>query len=74
MEKGGIAAYGFDYWDIGYQTGEMVARILDGTSAADIPVQKNQAISLTVNTAAAERFGVTIPQEIIDAAETVYDN
>ena len=73
IERGGIAAYGFDYYDIGYQTGEMVAKILDGTSAADIPVEKGKVISLTINTAAAERYGVTIPQDLIDAAVNVFE-
>ncbi len=74
IERGGIAAYGFDYYDIGYQTGELVAKILDGTSATDIPVERGKVISLTVNTAAAERYGVTIPQALLDAAATDYNN
>ena len=73
IERGGIAAYGFDYYDIGYQTGEIVAKILGGADAAKTPVEKGKVISLTINTAAAERMGVTIPQELIDAAETVFD-
>lgn len=73
VERGGIACYGFDYYDIGYQTGEMVARILEGANAAEIPVEKGKIVSLSINTAAAERMGVTIPQEIIDSAAIVYD-
>jgi len=72
IEKGGIACLGFDYYDVGYQTGEMAVKILEGTSAADIPVELGRYFSYTVNTAAADRFGVTIPQEIIDKALTVY--
>jgi putative ABC transport system substrate-binding protein len=72
IEKGGIACLGFDYYDIGYQTGEMAVRILEGTSAADIPVELGKTFYYTVNTAAAETYGVTIPQEIIDAAEVIY--
>jgi len=71
--RGGIAAYSFDYYDIGYQTGEMVAKILEGTPASEIPVEKGKVISLSVNTAAAERMGITIPQAIIDKAAKVYE-
>jgi len=71
--RGCIAAYSFDYYDIGYQTGEMVVKILDGKDASTIPVEKGNVISLSVNTAAAERMGITLPQDIIDRAETVYD-
>ncbi len=71
--RGGIAAYSFDYYDIGYQAGEMVVKILDGTKASEIPVEKGKVISLSVNTAAAERMGVTLPQGIIDRAVTIYE-
>jgi putative ABC transport system substrate-binding protein len=74
IERGGIAAWGFDYYDIGYQTGEMVARILDGDGTAyNVPVEKGNIVFLSVNTAAAEKMGVTIPQSIIDQAEIVYE-
>jgi len=74
IERGGIACWGFDYYDIGYQTGEMVARILDGDGTANnIPVEKGKIIFLSVNTAAAEKMGVTIPQSLIDQAEVVYE-
>ncbi len=74
IERGGIATYGFDYRDIGIQTGWMIARILDGDGTAnDVPVEKGQIINLTLNTAAAARMGVTIPQAVLDRAVTVYD-
>ena len=72
IEKGGIAALGFDYYDVGYQTGEMAVRILRGTSASDIRVELGKTFSYTVNTAAAEKYGVTIPQAILDKALTIY--
>jgi putative ABC transport system substrate-binding protein len=74
IERGGIATYGFDYKDIGIQTGWMVARILDGDGTAnDVPVEKGETISLSLNIAAAQRMGVTIPQSVIDRAVTVYE-
>jgi putative ABC transport system substrate-binding protein len=73
IEKGGIACLGFDYYDVGYQTGEMAVRILEGTSASDIPVELGKTFSYTVNTTAAETYGVTIPQEILDGALTIYE-
>lgn len=74
IERGGIATYGFDYKDIGIQTGWMIARILDGDGTAnDVPVEKGEIINLSLNTAAAARMGVTIPQAVIDRAVTVYE-
>ena len=72
IERGGIASLGFDYYDVGYQTGEMAVKILNGTSAADIPVELGKIFSYSVNTAAADRYGVTIPQSILDKALTIY--
>jgi putative ABC transport system substrate-binding protein len=72
IEKGGIACLGFDYYDVGYQTGEMAVRILKGTPASEIPVELGKIFSYTVNTKAAETYGVTIPQEILDSALTIY--
>ncbi len=72
IERGGIGAYGFDYYDIGYQTGEMVANVLAKGKANNIAVEKGKIISLTINTAAAETMGVTIPQSLIDKAVKDY--
>ena len=72
IEKGGIACLGFDYYDVGYQAGEMAVKILDGTPATDIPVELGRVFSYSVNTEAAETYGVTIPQEILDKALTIY--
>ncbi|MFC1954238.1 ABC transporter substrate-binding protein [Chloroflexota bacterium] len=72
IERGGIAAYGFDYYDIGVQTGRMVARVLDQDSAKNIKVEKGEIISLSINTAAAEAMGVTISQGLVDKAAVNY--
>jgi len=74
IERGGIAAWGFDYYDIGFQTGKMLARVLEAGDANDIEVEKGEVIFLSINTAAAERMGVTIPQDLINQAEVTYDN
>ena len=74
IERGGIAAYGFDYYDIGVQTGHMVAKVLEADDGAvSIAVEKGEIINLTVNTAAATRMGVTIPQSLLDIAKNIYE-
>jgi putative ABC transport system substrate-binding protein len=72
VEKGGIACLGFDYYDVGYQTGEMAVKILEGTPATDIPVELGRVFSYSVNTDAAALYGVTIPQDILDKAINIY--
>ena len=73
VERGGVACRGFDYYDVGYQTGQMAVKILKGTPSSDLPVELGEkANMLTVNTAAAEIYDVTIPQDILDEATTIY--
>ncbi|MCK5577834.1 MAG: ABC transporter substrate-binding protein [Dehalococcoidales bacterium] len=73
IERGGIGCYGFDYKDIGIQTGWMIAGILDGDGTANnVPVEKGQIINLSLNLTAAEAMGVTVPQAVIDRAVTTY--
>ncbi len=72
VKRGGIACLGFNYYDIGYQTGQIAVRIMGGQKASAIPVELGLKVSYTVNTKAAERYGVTIPQDIVSQALTVY--
>ncbi|WP_042355443.1 ABC transporter substrate-binding protein [Bacillus rubiinfantis] len=64
MKKGAVAASGFDYYDIGYQSGEMAAEILNGNKkASDIPVELPKSLKLVINKKAAEAQGLTVKEE-----------
>jgi putative ABC transport system substrate-binding protein len=69
--RGAIAAVGFDYYDVGRQTGAMVVRILKGEKAGDIAVQGVEKTNLHVNPSAAAQMGVTIPAEVVARAAKV---
>lgn len=74
VANGGVATYGFDYEQLGYQTGLMAVKILDeGADPAEMPIEKPTDLKLYVNPAAAERMGVTIPQELLDRADVVVE-
>lgn len=72
VERGAVATFGIDYYKLGQQTGEMAVRILtEGADPASMAVESQAETALVVNTAAAERMGVQIPQALLDqAAET----
>jgi len=72
VKRGAVACYGFDYYDLGKQTGAMAAMILSGTPIADIPVQFAENLQLSINEKAAAAQDVTIPQELIDQAVNKY--
>lgn len=71
VTRGTIASVGFDYFDVGRQTGEVVVRVLKGEKPADIPVINAAGTDLFVNTKAAAAMGVTIPQDLIAKAKKV---
>lgn len=76
VEGGAIATYGLDYYQLGYQTGEMAVKILtEGADAATMAVQmpESETPPLTINLGAAERMGVTIPQNLIDSADNIIE-
>ena len=64
VKRGGLGAYGFEYYDIGYEAGEMAVKILkDGAKPVDIPAQYPQNLKFVVNKDAADKMGVTIKDE-----------
>ena len=71
VPRGAIAALGFDYLDVGRQTGRMVARVLRGEQPGDMPVEFAETLELAVNPAAAEAMGVTLPEAVVARADIV---
>ena len=71
VPRGAIAALGFNYYDVGRQTGTILARVLKGEKPGDIAVQGVEKTELAVNPKSAEAMGVTIPADVIAEAKTV---
>jgi len=69
VEKGGLATEGINYFKLGKQTGEIAVEVINGKNPAEIPIQSQKEPELIVNVKAAERIGLTIPQEILDRAD-----
>lgn len=71
VERGAVAALGFNYYNHGRQTGAMVVRVLEGASTADMPVETMDELDLFVNPEAGERMGITLPEDLIQDAKKV---
>lgn len=71
VSRGAIAAQGFNYYEVGRQTGAIVARILGGEKPSDIPVQGVERLELFVNPGAAERMGVELDEALVASAKQV---
>lgn len=63
--NGGLATLGINYYDLGYQTGEMAVRVLKGESQpAEMPIQTPAEYDFAINGTIAEEFGIAIPADL----------
>lgn len=72
VKRGAVAAYSFDYKDLGVQSGQIAAEILGGKAIKDIPVQYAQKLQLSVNLAAAKTTGITLPADLLKKADNTF--
>jgi putative ABC transport system substrate-binding protein len=73
VEGGAIATIGIDYEKLGYQTGEMAIKILEGADPATMAVETSNQLELVINPTSAARMGVTLPAAIVDRAARVIE-
>jgi len=71
VARGAVAAVGYDYFDLGRQTGELVVRILDGEKAGDIDVKMAVGTDLFVNPKMAARMGIEVPEAVLARATKI---
>ena len=62
---------GFDYYEHGLTTGDVVLRVLGGTSCAEIPVTLQPRAEVQLNLDAAAQIGFIFPQAVIDEASAL---
>lgn len=71
VKNGCLASAGLDYFALGVQAGEMAARVLGGEKIENIPFETMKDTEFTLNTTAAEKFGVPTDGEIAAKADKV---
>lgn len=71
VKNGCLASAGLDYFALGVQAGEMAARVLGGESIDSIPFETMKDTKFTLNTTAAEKFGVSQDGELASKADKV---
>ena len=71
VKRGAVAASGFNYYDVGRQTGHMVVKILKGGKPGDMAVEGIAKSELYVNLKAAKAQGVTLSSDLIAEAKEV---
>lgn len=73
VKRGAIAALAVDYYMMGRQTGEMVARILKGAKPGDLPVETLREFQIHLNPASAAKMGVKVPPALLKKADKIVE-
>ena len=68
---GGLASYGPDYHAQGVQAARLVAKILRGARAGDLPAEGADRIDLAVNLKTAGALGLPVPRKIMLRADMI---
>lgn len=71
VARGAVATIGFNYRQVGEQTGVLVARVLKGEKPGTIPVELARGSDLVVNAKAAAAMGVTLPESVTKRASKI---
>lgn len=65
VKNGGVASFGFEYYDLGYTTGKMAVDMLkNGKKPEDTPVQIPESLDLALNVKAAEAQGFAVTDDL----------
>jgi putative tryptophan/tyrosine transport system substrate-binding protein len=73
VREGGLMSYGPKQSDIGERAGYLVARILRGTPAADLPLEVPAHFEFVVNLRTAKALGLAIPGTVLARADEVIE-
>ncbi|MGO2117304.1 MAG: ABC transporter substrate-binding protein [Fusobacterium sp.] len=66
FKSGALATEALSFKNLGYQTGEMAVRVLNGEKISDMPIETLNETKLMINKEMAKKFNVIIPKELSD--------
>ena len=64
VARGGLLSYGPDFVDETRRAADLVAKILRGANAGDLPIDQSARFHLVVNAKAAQALGIDIPLSV----------
>lgn len=64
VDAGGLGTIGINYKNLGAQTGEMAARVLDGANTADMPIESQKNFDVVLNKETLEILGIKVPADL----------
>jgi putative ABC transport system substrate-binding protein len=66
-----LASYGANDADIARQAARLVDKVLKGTNAGEIPVERPTKLDFVINLKTAKQIGLTIPPNVLARADRV---
>jgi len=73
VAEGGLAAYSWDYKEVGRVSAKYVQRVLGGTNPSDLPVDGIDKLQFVINLKTAKAPGLTMPQTLLTTADEVIE-
>lgn len=73
VERGAVAALGFNYYELGKLTAQMAEQVLKGKKPSEIPAQVPESQDLYLNASSAKAMGLDIPADVLAGAKKVID-
>jgi len=65
VANGGLATLGINYYDLGYMTGLMAIKVLEGEAEpATMPIESAKEFDFVINGAVARELGIEIPDDL----------
>jgi putative ABC transport system substrate-binding protein len=73
VRAGGLLALGYDLTELTPRSAELVDKILNGASPADLPVEQPTRFLLSINLATAQALGILVPPTVLRRADEVIE-
>jgi len=73
VDQGALVSYGGHSRPMGVQAAKLVAKILEGTQPAQLPIQTPDKFIMTLNLATAKAIGLALPRPILERADRLVE-
>ncbi len=70
-ERGALASYGINTYEIGRQAARLADKVLNGTRPADIPIETPRKLELVINLRVAKEIGLVLPNQLLREADAI---
>jgi putative tryptophan/tyrosine transport system substrate-binding protein len=73
VDQGALVSYGGHSHPMGVQAAKLVAKLLEGTQPAQLPIQTPDKFILTINLATAKAIGLGLPLSVLERADRLVE-